>query len=75
MARDTHKEDPQLHDENAEKESEKRREDMIPPDTSKKQDGVTSGFSSSTGKPGKYSGEDTTETGGTGPDDDKIGNS
>jgi hypothetical protein len=64
-----------LHDKNLSSEAEERRENVTPPDTSRKKEGVTSTFSAATGDAGKYSGEDISDVeGDTGDDQDKVAN-
>lgn len=64
-----------LHEENSETEAGKLREDMTPPDATEKKEGVTSSFSTATGDPGQYSGEDISDVeGDTGSDEDKVAN-
>lgn len=65
----------ELHDQNISSEAEERREDVTPPDTTRKKEGVTSTFSAATGDPGEYSGEDiSSREGSAGGDADKIAN-
>lgn len=64
-----------LHEENSNTEAGKLREDMTPPDATNKKEGVTSSFSTATGDPGKYAGEDISDMeGDTGSDEDKLAN-